>query len=230
MDNGVRNPRRRTRRSRRVPANLQSELRKQHGLDYRGIVARGRTDPPRVLFTPWNNLTLTFTYTNSTSAAVNKCFDFFTDIKNAFAGQSGLSTTAIDIGVRIMSAQFWHIATEAPINNVVRARFYSLIEGINTCGITDTLAQIQDYGDKMRNATAKFVWPRTHSSNTYPISSTRIWSRITTGIGQTILCHVQVLWKFNGSTSISQASGPMTEELLFNQEQNVDDLRQLELI
>lgn len=181
-------------RGNRLRNRLQNP-RKQHIADYRGIVALARFDPPRVLSTPWNQLVTTFRYTNGTSAA-NHCFSV-ADLAIAFRTQCGLPTS-VNVGFRIMSAQVWHLTPNGELNNIVRVRFMSLIEGITACDLTDTLAQLEDYGTPTRPASVKFIWPKTHSSNTFSSISNRIFMRTTNGAAQVILIHVSVLWKFYG--------------------------------
>jgi hypothetical protein len=124
----------------------------------------------------------------------------------AFRIQSGLPSS-VEFGLRIVSMQVWHLVPNGELNNLVRVRFFSLIEGTASCSLTDTLAQVEDQGTIVRNASAKFVWPKTHSSNTFPSVSTRIFSRLTLGAGQNVLVHLHLLWKFYG-----------TSTSLFNQE------------
>jgi hypothetical protein len=172
---------------------------------YRGIVSRPSYIPPRVLYTPWNSLVLSWEVAGAT-AATNKCLTIANDLVPAFRIQAGIPA-AVEFGMRIVSMQAWHLIPNGELNNLVRVRFFSLIEGITACALTDTLAQVEDQGTIVRNASAKFVWPKTHSSNTFPSTSTRVFARLTLGAGQHVLVHLHLLWKFYG-----------TSTSLFNQE------------
>jgi hypothetical protein len=172
---------------------------------YRGIVFRPSYIPPRVLYTPWNSLVLSWEVAGA-PAASNRCLSISADLVPAFRIQSGLPSS-VEFGLRIVSMQVWHLVPNGELNNLVRVRFFSLIEGTASCSLTDTLAQVEDQGTIVRNASAKFVWPKTHSSNTFPSVSTRIFSRLTLGAGQNVLVHLHLLWKFYG-----------TSTSLFNQE------------
>jgi hypothetical protein len=172
---------------------------------YRGIVSRPSYIPPRVLYTPWNSLVLSWEVAGA-PAASNRCLSISADLVPAFRIQSGLPSS-VEFGLRIVSMQVWHLVPNGELNNLVRVRFFSLIEGTASCSLTDTLAQVEDQGTIVRNASAKFVWSKTHSSNTFPSVSTRIFSRLTLGAGQNVLVHLHLLWKFYG-----------TSTSLFNQE------------
>lgn len=195
------------RRSNKVSSAVSN---KRHNRDnYRGIIANAHFDPPRVLATPWNQLVVSWKFIGGTSAS-NQCFDFFTDLAPAMRAQCGLPN--IDIGYRIESLQVWHLAPNGEVNNVVRVRFMSLIEGITACSVSDTIAALEDYGTPVRPASVKFIWPKTHFSNTFPSSSTRIIARATYGPSQQLLLHAKILWKFVGSTN-SLFDAPFPDEL-----------------
>lgn len=198
------------RRGQKVRNNVSTK--QQHRADYRGIIANARFDPPRVLSTPWNNLVVSWTFTGGTSAS-NQCFDFFTNLAPAMRAQSGLPAS-VDFGVRLESLQMWHLVPNGELNNVVRVRFMSLIEGITACSLTDTLAALEDYGTPTRPASVKFVWPKTHFSNTFPSSSTRIFARATYGASQQILIHAKILWKFFGGANTLFDSPHFPNELM----------------
>lgn len=166
---------------------------------YRGLVPMPSFIPPRVLYTPWNSLVVSWQVVG-TATASNRCLDFFADLTPAFRAQCGLPAS-VDVGYRLVGLQVWHLVPNGELNNIVRVRFMSLIEGITACSLTDTLAQVEDNGTIVRNASAKFVWPKTHSSNTFPSSSTRIFARLTLGAAQTVLVHATILWKFFGSSA-----------------------------
>lgn len=190
--NAVRRTRGNPRRSNKLRGKMSRAH--EHMAAYRGIVSYPSFIPPRVLSTPWNSLVVSWTFVNGTTSA-NRCFDIFTDLASAFRAQCGLPTT-VDVGFRIISQQFWHLAPNGELNNKVQVRFMSLIEGVNACTLTDTLAQVQDFGTFTRNASAKFIWPKTHSSNAFPSASTRVISRLTAGPSQQVLIHTSILWKF----------------------------------
>lgn len=189
---------------------------------YRGIVSRPSYIPPRVLYTPWNSLVVSWQVVGATSAS-NVCLDFFNNLAPAFRAQCGLPTS-VDVGLRLESLQVWHLVPNGELNNVIRVRFMSLIEGITACSLTDTLAQVEDNGTIVRNASAKFVWPKTHSSNTFPSSSTRIFARLTLGAAQTVLVHAKILWKFYGTatTLMNEPFNQMFDSLSIIQDEPED--------
>lgn len=108
------------------------------------------------------------------------------------------------VAFRIMSAQVWHIIPNGELNNTVRVRFFSLINLTTSCELVRVLATLDDYGTPARNATVKFVWPLTHSSNVLASSSENNVMRITLGASQQVLLHIRVLWRgIGGSTTLT---------------------------
>lgn len=196
MPNGMRGSRR-GRRTRNLPRNMQANNKRQHRLDFRGIVAHGRADPPRVLLNPWNTITLS-TLIVGTETPLNKCVTF-TDVESYFMAQTALPTSTRVY--RVVACQLWHIIPNGELNNRVRARFYSLINETVLCDIVKVLAQVDDFGTPARNATAKFIWPRTHSSNVFSSTSVEVILRIALEQSQQVLMHLTVLWKPVGGTS-----------------------------
>lgn len=194
MPNGMRN---RRNRSRRTPVQSQMRLQKrQHHLDFTGIVGRGRSDPSRVSLNPWNSITLS-TLVVGTSTPSNKCISFV-DLDSFFTAQTSLSAGQL---YRVQSAQVWHIIPNGELNNRVRVRFYSLVGTSTSCDIVKVLSNVEDYGTPARNATAKFIWPLTHSSNVFASTNTNVVLRLTLEASQQVLLHIRVLWKPLGASS-----------------------------
>lgn len=213
--NAVRSKRGRRGRGGSLSNRLRTSLRHQNRADFAGFVPNGRIDPPRVLLTPWNTMVLSTLITGATSAG-NTCLSM-TDISGLIRTQTGMPSTVI-FSLRLLSAQCWHIVPNGELNNQIRVRFFSLLQPTTntTCSITYTLAQIEDYGTPARNATAKFIWPKTHSSNVFNSDSNLIPIRFTTSPSQQILLHITLLWRFNGAalTRINFADMSIERDLL----------------
>lgn len=223
MPNGMPN-RRRSNKPRRLQNSLRRNNRAEHRADFRGLLPHGCTNPPRVLLNPWNTITLRSLIIGTESPS-QVCITFAT-IDGMFAEQTGISSSQ-RILYRVQRAQCWHIIPNGELNNRVRARFYSLINETTTCDIIKTLAQIDDFGTPARNATAKFIWPRTHQSNVFSDTSTEVVLRLSLESSQQVLLQITVLWKSIGSTTNIQmhpsadgkhtfSSDPMTK--LLNEE------------
>lgn len=188
-------------RRNRVPNNMRRHTRFENQRNFRGIVAHGRSDPPRVLLNPWNQITLTTLITGATTPT--PVCTAIRDLDTYFVNQTGGATG--NRIYRVMEAQFWHIVPNGELNNRVRARFYSLINETTSCDIVKTLAFIDDYGTPARNATAKFIWPSTHSSNVFSATSIEVVTRLTLESSQQVLAHFKVLWKpVGGSSSLTR--------------------------
>lgn len=196
--NAVRNNRGRRRGRGSQSLRVRASLRHQNRADFAGFTPHGRTDPPRVLLTPWNSLVISTLITAGTTAG-NTCLSM-TDIAGFFRAQTGLPIST-NFSLRLMSAQCWHIVPNGELNNQIKVRFYSLLQTTAACAITYALAQVEDFGTPARNATAKFIWPKTHSSNVYDSNSNIIPIRFTTLPSQQILLHTTILWRFYGSAT-----------------------------
>lgn len=230
-NNAVRSNRGRRRGRGAVSNKMRASLRHQNRADFAGFTPHGRTDPPRVLLTPWNSLVLSTLITGPSSAG-NTCLSI-TDIATLFRMQTGLPVT-VAFSLRLISSQCWHIVPNGELNNQVKVRFYSLLQTTGTCAITYALAQIEDYGTPARNATAKFIWPKTHASNVFNFDSNVIPIRFTTLPSQQILLHLSILWRFNGSatTTIDFADMSVGREFsseLFNSDLLASDSLQASL-
>lgn len=230
-NNAVRSNRGRRRGRGAVSNKMRASLRHQNRADFAGFTPIGRNDPPRVLLTPWNSLVLSTLVTAGTTAG-NTCLSM-TDIANLFRSQTGLPTTVL-FSMRLISSQCWHIVPNGELNNQIRVRFYSLLQTTGTCAITYALAQIEDFGTPARNATAKFIWPKTHASNVFNSDSNVIPIRFTTLASQQILLHLNILWRFNGSatTAIDFADMSIGRDFsseLFNSDLQVSDSLQASL-
>lgn len=229
MSNAVRG--RGGRRGNRAVSNrMRNTLRHQSRADFSGFVPRGRTDPPRVLLTPWNTAVVS-TLLIGQSTATNLCLSV-SDIATQFRTQTGL-TSGIPLSYRIINAQAWHIIPNGELNNSVRVRFFSLLQTVTSCNLTYVLAQVEDYGTPARNATAKYIWPKTHSSNVFSQDSTVVTMRFSLLAAQQILLHTTILWRFNGAATtvtdgetMSVSRCPISE--LFNSDFPDDDLSSLE--
>lgn len=200
--NGMSRNRRGTRRPK--VSNPMPRLRLEHRLDFRGVIPRGRTDPPRVLINPWNSLVLS-TIIIGAATSSNRCITF-TDIDSMVNLQLG--TTNASRIYRIRRSQVWHIIPNGELNNRVRVKFYSLISETSSCDIVKTLAACDDYGTPARNATAAFVWPRTHQSNVFSQTSSAVVLRLTLEPAQQVLVHIELLWKPIGGTSTIHKCDP----------------------
>lgn len=187
------------RRTRRVQNRVRSN-KNQHRLDFRGIVAHGRSDPPRALLNQWNTATIS-TLVVGTDSPSNVCITI-ANLNTYLSSQIG-AVTNLEKAFRIQSAQVWHIIPNGELNNRVRCRFYSLINETTTCDIFKVLAQIDDFGTPALNASAKFIWPRTHQSNVFVYNSTEVVLRLTLEASQQVLLHVRVLYRFSGLTTES---------------------------
>lgn len=199
--NALRNARGRGRRPRSVRGGMRQHVRRQHELDFRGLVLRGPNLPTRTIITPWNSLVLSTVLVGGTSPS-NVCISV-ADIHAQFVATTGL-TTANVTAYRVMQMQAWHLIPNGELNNRVRVRCYSLINETTTCDYVKVLAQIEDYGTPALNATAKFIWPLTHSSNVFAYNSTEVVMRFALESSQQVLIHTRVLWKFiSGASSVS---------------------------
>jgi len=196
--NGMSN-RRKGRRTAQVPGRVSTD-KQRHRLEFRGIVGRGPADPPRVLLTPWNTITLT-TLLVGTAAPSNVCLAV-ADLTTQFTAQTGIAVSSgTGYTFRILSSQAWHIIPNGELNNRVRCRYYSLINETTTCSLVHVLAALDDYGTPARNATTKFTWPLTHSSNVFTQTSTETVMRFTLDASQQVLIHTRILWKPQGGTA-----------------------------
>lgn len=185
------------RQRRRVQNIVQKSNKQQHKLDYRGIISYGRSDPNRVLLNPWNTITLS-TIIVGNETPLNKCLTVL-DLHNMFIKQTGI--TALSNVYRIQMVQCWHIIPNGELNNRIRVRFYSLISETASCDLVKVLANVEDFGTPARNATAKFIWPKTHQSNVFSFSSTATVLRLALEQSQQVLLHLQILWKPIGASS-----------------------------
>lgn len=189
-------------RSRRIPIRMRNAAKREHQLDFRGLTPHGRSDPPRALLNPWNQITLVSLVIGG-SDLTNKCITI-ADCDQFLRNQIG-ATTQFSRAFRIVEAQAWHIIPNGELNNVVRVRFYSLINETTSCDTIKVLSQVEDYGTPARNATAKFIWPRTHSSNVFGGTSTEVVLRLTLEPSQQVLLHIRAMWRGAGG-SISKVT------------------------
>lgn len=189
----------RQRGARRGGANnrLRAELRREHRADFRGLNLRGRSDPNRVLFTPWNTITISSLLVG-TSTASNVCVTL-ADLHAQFSLQTGIAAAKLEY--RVLSNQAWHITPNGELNNRVRVRYFGLLRSLDVCGVANVLSQQEDFGTPSRNATVRFIWPRTHSSNAFSQDSTAIVMRYTLNASQQLLIHTMVLWRPVGGAS-----------------------------
>jgi hypothetical protein len=191
-------------RGRALPNALRSAIRAQHRVDFAGSARRGVTDPPRVVRTPWNSLVIASLVVGE-NAASNLCVTPDV-IRKWFTTQSFGSEVTFAGQLRIQSAQVWHIIPNGELNNEVRCRFNTLIPvGVNAndpavCS-RSALSSQEDFGTPARNATVRFVWPRTHQDVVFQFDDPYIIFRITLGPNQQVLAHTRILWRYFGGSS-----------------------------
>lgn len=221
-------PRGKGRRSggRKVPRKVRGAIRASNKSSFRGFTPRGRSDPPRVILTPWNSITLSTLIVNGETAA-NKCLNII-DLAKLFYVQTGIPEDT-PIMFKILNMQLWHISPQDEISNRLRARFYSLLVINTTCSDSEVLSQQEDYGTPARNATIKYIWPRVHSDNIFVYSAIKIFTRLTLDINQQVLGHIRILWRSYGvaSTVFDVANNTCTQSkmsALLNSDENTDKM------
>lgn len=188
--------------------------RKQHRNDFAGVVGRGNTDPPRVIFTPWNQVVVAASIVGG-NAASNKCLTFV-DLHKFFTTQCGIPDTTV-IQYRMIKLAAWHQTPNGEINNVIRIRFLDLLQVYASCGVNYTLAQVEDHGTLTRLANAQYVWPRTHQSASFSGVSTGIYARLTLASSANVLLQHHILWRFAGTSGFTD---PI--DRLFHQEEEYE--------
>lgn len=231
MPNGLRRGGRRNRNA-RLQTRVPSAARREHRANFSGLVLRGTADPHRVNVTPWNQAVVSTTLVGATNPT-NVCITI-NDICVAFKNQMGL---AKDLGfsVRLIRNQSWHLTPNGELNNVVRCRYYSLINTQAACNNYNVLAQLEDYGTTSRPAHVSYVWPRTHSSNIFASSEVLTTMRYTLQASQQVLMHTHIMWRFSGVGTTQMCA--LTKEIsiephsyLFNASDSlVDDFDELTL-
>lgn len=187
--------------SREVPHNVRHETKRY----FTGVAPRGRSDPPRVIINPWNQAVVVAEIVGGSTLS-NQCISI-DQLHKQFSASAGIETSN-NLEYRIVMAQAWHLVPNGELNNHVRIRFYSLENSAISCNTLGlVLSQQEDFGTPARNATCKFIWPSSHSSNTFESSNTNIIYRLTLEPSQQILTHVHILWRFQGPAATKMVDG-----------------------
>lgn len=163
-----------------------------------GTVGSGRSDPHRVVTTPWNTVTL-----SSLIVGVSTATPVCITVNNLYLqlqAQLGFTGTQT-VAMRIMANQVWHIIPNGELNNKVLMRYYSLTNSPDTCELVRTLCTVEDYGTPARNATVKFNWPLVSSNRVFASTATSVVMRHTLEASQQVLSHTRILWRFVGGTT-----------------------------
>jgi hypothetical protein len=192
-----------------LPGGMPKRNRRNKRADFSGTVLRNRFNPPRVLFTPWYQLVVAYEPAPP-SAADNLCIDL-TTIVDSLSRQLGISPSVAQSFVfRFSSVRVWHLSPVGESNNVVRVRFYSLIETGTTCTLNQVMQQVEDFGSIVQNANVGFEWPLTHQAVVLGIAGqgTRNIIRITREPMQQVLIHFNLLFRFPGSANFGDSSDP----------------------
>lgn len=185
------------RRQRRGRRSGKSDRRVLKGIvhaEFSGKVLRGRFDPPQCIAAPWNNLTVAYIESISstpTSTTVGS-------IAIGLRGQIGL-VAAQTIELRFVRLGVWIVDAIGVTNNLaIRA------DALLRPATSGSHQWIEDTGTTARPAHCHYLWPRSEQNVVFTIptdNAVAIYQTDTKGASTTFV-HLRVLWRPVGGDPI----------------------------